>query len=150
LKLERIPQGECWMAKVGAGEASSLSPDGDSISMAFTAIALYFASDVFVHGAGLNAEGCHHDRKRGGYHCHRDGGASSRTDAVSTNSPAPSWIAPVRAPLNPGVFANCGEVRAAGAAPVRRGVPGYGPHLIEMGMEWGVSRGRGDVGMMLM
>ena len=23
-----------------------------------------------AHGGGLDASGCHHDRKRGGYHCH--------------------------------------------------------------------------------
>ena len=28
-----------------------------------------------------------------------------------------------------GPFRNCAEARAAGAAPVRRGEPGYGPHL---------------------
>nr|WP_232730337.1 excalibur calcium-binding domain-containing protein [Novosphingobium kunmingense] len=28
-----------------------------------------------------------------------------------------------------GAFRNCSEARAAGAAPVRRGDPGYGPHL---------------------
>lgn len=26
---------------------------------------------VFAHGGGLNAEGCHHNRKTGDYHCHR-------------------------------------------------------------------------------
>lgn len=26
---------------------------------------------AFAHGGGLDAKGCHHDRKRGGYHCHR-------------------------------------------------------------------------------
>ena len=25
----------------------------------------------FAHGGGLDAYGCHHDRKQGGYHCHR-------------------------------------------------------------------------------
>jgi len=25
-----------------------------------------------AHGGGLNAEGCHNERKTGGYHCHRD------------------------------------------------------------------------------
>jgi hypothetical protein len=25
-----------------------------------------------AHGGGLNAEGCHNDRKNGGYQCHRD------------------------------------------------------------------------------
>lgn len=23
-----------------------------------------------AHGGGLDKNGCHHDRKRGGYHCH--------------------------------------------------------------------------------
>ncbi|MCB2061940.1 MAG: excalibur calcium-binding domain-containing protein, partial [Novosphingobium sp.] len=30
---------------------------------------------------------------------------------------------------NGGAFRNCTEARAAGAAPVYRGQPGYGPHL---------------------
>lgn len=36
-------------------------------------IALTVAAPVFVfgHGGGLDSYGCHHDRKRGGYHCHR-------------------------------------------------------------------------------
>ena len=117
------------MAKAGAGKASALSPEGATITMAFTAIALCFVGDVSAHGGRLNAEGCHHDRKRGGYHCHRGGGASSRGDAVSTNGLAPSRIAPLRVPRDPSVFANCAAARAAGTAPVRRGEPGYGPHL---------------------
>ena len=67
----------------------------------------------YAHGGGLNAEGCHNDRKSGGYHCHR--GSSE----PSSRGPRPSG----------GVFANCAAARAAGAAPVRRGSPGYGPRL---------------------
>ncbi len=26
---------------------------------------------AIAHGGGLNAEGCHHNRKTGDYHCHR-------------------------------------------------------------------------------
>lgn len=26
---------------------------------------------AFAHGGGLDANGCHHNRKAGGYHCHR-------------------------------------------------------------------------------
>jgi hypothetical protein len=26
---------------------------------------------VHAHGGGLDAHGCHHDRKNGGYHCHQ-------------------------------------------------------------------------------
>lgn len=28
---------------------------------------------AFAHGGGLDSAGCHHDRKHGGYHCHRAG-----------------------------------------------------------------------------
>lgn len=77
LKLKQIPQGECRMAKAGAGEASALSPEGISMPMVLTAIELQFARNVSADGGGINAEGCHHDRKRGGYYCHRGGGASS-------------------------------------------------------------------------
>jgi hypothetical protein len=26
---------------------------------------------AYPHGGGLDADGCHHNRKLGGYHCHR-------------------------------------------------------------------------------
>jgi hypothetical protein len=26
---------------------------------------------AYAHGGGLDAYGCHHNRKAGGYHCHR-------------------------------------------------------------------------------
>lgn len=38
------------------------------------ALTLTFASVtttmVSAHGGGLDRNGCHHDRKNGGYHCH--------------------------------------------------------------------------------
>ena len=117
------------MAKAGAGEASALSPNSISISIALNAIAICFASDVSAHGGGLNAEACYHDRKRGGYHFHRGGGVSSRGDALPNNRLAPSRISPLRVSRDTGVFANCAAARAAGAAPVKRCEPGYGPHL---------------------
>jgi hypothetical protein len=104
-----------------------------------TAVAIFIAlltlttlcmTTAEAHGGGLDANGCHHDRKHGGYHCHRGGG------------PAPSTASPLRFDLSSDdgasaaprtrssrPFANCTEARAAGAAPVRRGDPGYGPHL---------------------
>lgn len=37
-----------------------------------TFILLAFSSaSAFAHGGGLDAYGCHHNRKAGGYHCHR-------------------------------------------------------------------------------
>lgn len=72
------------------------------------------AGEAVAHPGGLNAEGCHNNRRTGDYHCH---GAQAR--APSTPSRA----------LSGGAFRNCAAARAAGAAPVRRGDPGYGPHL---------------------
>lgn len=31
---------------------------------------LMLAGAAFAHGGGLDKNGCHHDRKNGGYHCH--------------------------------------------------------------------------------
>lgn len=69
---------------------------------------------VAAHGGGLNAEGCHTNRATGDYHCHRKGGTpEARQVARSQQS----------------TYKNCTEARRAGAAPVRRGQPGYGRHL---------------------
>lgn len=74
-----------------------------------------------AHPGGLNAEGCHNDRKNGGYHCHRAGNGSRG----STPNRSPQGVVG----SNGRAFANCAAARAAGAAPVRRGDPGYGRHL---------------------
>jgi endonuclease YncB( thermonuclease family) len=37
---------------------------------------LMFPSTALAHGGGLDAHGCHNDRKLGGYHCHRGALAS--------------------------------------------------------------------------
>jgi hypothetical protein len=73
---------------------------------------------LMAHGGGLNAHGCHNNRKTGDYHCHRGHSASASQAKVggAVGSGA-------------GAFRNCTAARAAGAAPVRRGDPGYGSHL---------------------
>lgn len=78
---------------------------------------LLLCSPLMAHPGGLAADGCHNDRKNGGRHCH---GAGSQA------SPAPK---PQRAFGSPTYYANCAAARAAGAAPVRRGDPGYASHL---------------------
>jgi hypothetical protein len=81
---------------------------------------------VLAHGGGLNAEGCHNDRKNGGYHCHRAAAAPARSsDRPQANALAGSAARPARSVY----YANCAAARTAGAAPVRRGDPGYGQHL---------------------
>lgn len=90
-----------------------------------------------AHPGGLNAEGCHNDRKNGGYHCHRgSGGGSSRSTPPSQ---ARGLVG--SGSSSGGAFRNCAEARAAGKAPVRRGQPGYGPHLDRDGDGVGCERG---------
>ena len=72
--------------------------------------------EVEAHPGGLNAQGCHNNRKTGDYHCHRAAGSSARRLSLSSDAPGRA-------------FRNCSEARAAGAAPVRAGRPGYGRHL---------------------
>ena len=90
--------------------------------------ALMIASGtVAAHGGGLDASGCHHDRKHGGYHCHR--GSAARTPTPNF-APASTPRHRLRDDGNDSTYyANCSAARAAGAAPVRRGDPGYAPHL---------------------
>jgi hypothetical protein len=71
-----------------------------------------------AHPGGLNAAGCHNDRKNGGYHCHRGSNASGASTARRSLSSG-----------NVSYFANCSAARAAGAAPVRIGDPGYSRRL---------------------
>lgn len=48
---------------------------------------LMAASQLAVaHGGGLNAEGCHNNRKTGDYHCHRAPAVTATSAAKSTNS----------------------------------------------------------------
>lgn len=88
------------------------------------------AGAAFAHGGGLNADGCHSDRKNGGYHCHRRAAAGGSTHVAGGDR---SGFAPRQAsglqPSGGGAYRNCAAARAAGAAPVRRGDPGYGSHL---------------------
>ena len=72
---------------------------------------------MLLHPGGLAADGCHRDRRNGGRHCHRSSNAA----------PPPARLR--SGPTGGGAFVNCTAARAAGAAPVRRGDPGYGRHL---------------------
>lgn len=88
------------------------------------------AANAWAHGGRLNKDGCHNDRKNGGYHCHRASGPAPLEGRYQpANQLAPSnYVTPARL-LGGRTFVNCSEARAAGAAPVRRGELGYGPHL---------------------
>lgn len=90
-------------------------------ALAFAACAAVLAAPfaVAAHPGGLNAEGCHNDRKNGGYHCHRGSSGNRKSSPPSSRPRAdPS-----------GAFPNCSAARAAGRSNIRAGEPGYGQHL---------------------
>ncbi|MCL1635713.1 excalibur calcium-binding domain-containing protein [Luteimonas sp. SX5] len=93
------------------------------------AAALIPAAAAQAHGGGLDRHGCHHDRKHGGYHCHRSPGIAAASLASSPDPARRNNLTGYVTPAAAGAYRNCTEARAAGAAPVRRGDPGYGPHL---------------------
>src|SRR5688572_2244897 len=87
-----------------------------SMQLAASGVALGIAAPVWAHGGGLAADGCHMDRSTGQRHCHRGSNAGPTT--VRTPGGGREVYYP-----------NCAAAREAGAAPVRRGAPGYASHL---------------------
>lgn len=69
---------------------------------------------AYAHGGRTDANGCHKNSKTGKRHCH-----GSKKPATSTQRTTSGNV----------YYANCTAARAAGAAPIRRGEPGYGRHL---------------------
>ncbi|MDA9839523.1 YHYH domain-containing protein [Porticoccaceae bacterium] len=55
-------------------------------SYVFLALSLVFSQLAISHGGGLNSEGCHNERKTGGYHCHRS--ADNQNNQLTQSAPA--------------------------------------------------------------
>lgn len=90
-------------AVVPAGEAFTCTPE-----------AVWDGDGPVWCEEGLAADGCHNDRKNGGRHCHRAQAPQARERPLASGDV---------------YYANCAAARAAGAAPVRIGDPGYARHL---------------------
>jgi hypothetical protein len=77
------------------------------------------------HGGGLNADGCHTNRKTGEYHCHRPQAAKP---AETPREPAKLYDAPSQSE-RPVTFGSCAAARAAGYSRMKVGQPGYSRRL---------------------
>ena len=73
-------------SKVGARFGTGGCPMPTLLRSVTLAVLALASGAVAAHGGGLNAEGCHNDRKHGGYHCHR--GAASRPPPAQNFAPA--------------------------------------------------------------
>lgn len=90
---------------------------GMTARIAIAAALALAGSAALAHPGRTDANGCHMERATGTRHCH--GGRST---------PAPQ-AQPQRAWGGDVYYPNCSAARAAGAAPIRRGQPGYRPAL---------------------
>ena len=86
---------------------------------------LAVAAPLQAHSGRTDASGCHHDRRNGGHHCHGGGRAIPAPGPAA----ASSTLAPATTAAGAPYYRNCDAARAAGVAPLRRGEPGYAPHL---------------------
>lgn len=68
---------------------------GFGVAMVFLIEQLFVSGVAFGHGGGLNAAGCHTNRKTGEYHCHRSSYERPPTvPSQSTTSPKPAPLPP--------------------------------------------------------
>lgn len=110
--------------------------------LAFTILAFSLSltpQDLF-HPGGKDASGCHTNRKTGDRHCY-GGGTAPKT---STARKHPTRAQSLRSTT--ALYASCDDVRAAGAAPLRRGDPGYSGRLDRDGDGVACEAGPGGVG----
>lgn len=85
------------------------------LTVALLSLSPVLPTPVAAHGGGLAADGCHNDRRNGGRHCHRAPSAPAREVQRAYGGNVS--------------YRNCAAARAAGAAPIMAGQPGYGRHL---------------------
>lgn len=71
------------------------------VTFLLTAVLTLTSGSSFAHPGRTDADGCHNDRKNGGYHCH---GAPARS-SPNTSSPSPPAARSVQS--NAGNSSNC-------------------------------------------
>lgn len=74
-----------------------------SVVGAFLLVLCLPISEATAHGGGLDSMGCHHDRKHGGYHCHRGPLAGRSFNSKDEATRALQAQPPTGGPAVPGV-----------------------------------------------
>ena len=97
----------------------------DSRLIVFAGVMIAVAGPAMAHPGGLDASGCHTNRKTGERHCHRAQGSGGGGGGGGSGSQPAIKGSGSREVFYP----NCAAARAAGAAPLRRGEPGYRPAM---------------------
>lgn len=126
---------------------------------------LVWAGGAAAHGGRLDSKGCHHDRKNGGYHCHRSSGSTPTTASKpvasirrtpspqvpqiyypsQVPSPQPDHERPVENPPTEAArffFSTCSQARSIGKRDLKTVADGYRSELDSNGN--GVACDNGD------
>ncbi len=89
---------------------------------------------ALAHSGGLNASGCHNNRKTGDYHCHRAAAPAPFIRQQNNNRPQTLFG------NGGGAFRNCSEARAAGRHRSTEVTPDMGLTLTETTTEWAANK----------
>ena len=92
-----------------------------ALAIGLTLSLMAVSAPAEAHPGRTASDGCHNDRKAGTRHCH--GAKKTKT------TPRSNLSSQKKKPTGSVYYKNCTAARAAGAAPVRRGDPGYARHL---------------------
>lgn len=65
----------------------------NKIAVAVTWMSIAASNVAHAHGGGLNAEGCHNNRKTGDYHCHRAPAVVAQSPAQQNSGAVPNKLA---------------------------------------------------------
>jgi hypothetical protein len=67
-------------------------------SLGIAAVLVAASTSAMAHGGGLDANGCHNNRKTGDYHCHRAPAVASNTTTGAAFAAVPPAQATSKAP----------------------------------------------------
>lgn len=94
------------MSALPAAHVRSLQVGANGI-VAVLLCSISFSTAVYAHGGGLDANGCHNNRKTGDYHCHRGGGSAHLVAPDASRTPPSQVTNALAAPRKTGSGQTC-------------------------------------------
>ncbi|WP_407065406.1 YHYH domain-containing protein [Cupriavidus numazuensis] len=94
------------MSAMPAARVRSLQAGTSGVVAVFLCL-VSFSASVYAHGGGLDANGCHTNRKTGDYHCHRGSGSANLVPPDASRTPPSRATNALAAPRTTGSGLTC-------------------------------------------
>ncbi|MGE8450690.1 MAG: YHYH domain-containing protein [Pseudomonadales bacterium] len=94
------------MSALPAADVRNLQAGAVGVVAVFLCL-VSFSASVYAHGGGLDATGCHTNRKTGDYHCHRGGGSATLVAPDASRTPPGRAMNALAAPRTTGAGQTC-------------------------------------------